>query len=81
MECCYLAHGEKNCRDMSYATISVFCQPKKLYRETLMKYMVSSVERPRNYHIYSTPTDMESFILCNSDYGIENNIELKHEKK
>ena len=28
--------------DMSHATISVFGQPKKLYRETLMKYMVSS---------------------------------------
>ena len=27
--------------DMSYATISVFGQPKKIYRETLMKYMVS----------------------------------------
>jgi len=28
--------------DVSYATISVFGQPKKLYRETLMKYVVSS---------------------------------------
>ena len=28
--------------DMSYATISFFGQPKKLYRETLMNYMVSS---------------------------------------
>jgi len=28
--------------DMSYATISIFGQPKKLYRETLMKYMLSS---------------------------------------
>ena len=28
--------------DMSYATISVFGQPKKLYRETLMKYVVIS---------------------------------------
>ena len=32
--------------DMSYTTISVFGQPKKLYRETLMRYMVSSVEIP-----------------------------------
>ena len=63
--------------DMSYATILVFGQPKKLYREKSMKYMVSSVERPRNYPIYSTPTDMDSFILCNSEIGIENNIELK----
>lgn len=28
--------------DMSYATISMFSQPKKLYRESLMKYVVSS---------------------------------------
>ena len=63
--------------DMSYATISVFGQPKKLYREKLMKYMVSSVERPRNYLIYSTPTNMDSFILCNFETGIENNTELK----
>ena len=45
--------------DMSYATISVFGQPKKIYRETLIKYMVSNVERPRNYPIYSTPIDMD----------------------
>ena len=32
--------------DMSYATIYVFGQPKKLYRETLMKYMVNSAEKP-----------------------------------
>ena len=32
--------------DMSYATISVFGQQRKLYRETLMKFMVSSSERP-----------------------------------
>lgn len=28
--------------DMSYETISVFVRPKKLYRETLMKYTVSN---------------------------------------
>ena len=67
--------------DMSYATISFFGQPKKLYRETLMKYMVSSVERPRNYPIYSTPIDMDSFILCNSETNIENKIELKDKNK
>ena len=53
--------------DMSYATILVFGQTKKLYRETLMKFMVSSAERSINYPIYSTPTDLDSFILCNSD--------------
>ena len=52
---------------MSYATISVFGQLKKLYRETLMKFMVSGAERSINYPIYSTPTDLDSFILCNSE--------------
>ena len=52
---------------MSYATISVFGQPKKLYRENLMKYMISSAKRSINYTIYSTPIDLDSFILCNSD--------------
>jgi hypothetical protein len=28
--------------DMSYATIPLFGQQRRLYRETLMKYMVSS---------------------------------------
>ena len=58
--------------DMSYATISVFGQPKKLYRETLINFMISSAKRPTNYPIYSTPTDLDSFILCNSDH---NNIQ------
>ena len=60
--------------DMSYATISVFGQPKKLYRETLMKFMISSTERPTNYLIYSAPTNLDSFILCNSDH---NNIQTE----
>ena len=47
--------------DMSYATISVFGQQRKLYRETLMKYMVSSSDIPQNYHIYSMHYDLDSF--------------------
>jgi len=53
--------------DMSYATISVFGKPKRLYRETLMKYVVSSEEKPRNFHIYSIHSDMDSYILFNAD--------------
>lgn len=56
---------------MSYAIISVFGQPKNLYRETLMKYMVSSAEQPQNYPIYSVNSDMDSFILCNSNTGTD----------
>jgi len=53
--------------DMSYATISVFGQPKRLYQETLMKYVVSSEEKPQNFPIYSIHSDMDSFILFNAD--------------
>lgn len=53
--------------DMSYATISIFGQPKKLYRETLMKYMVSSQDRPQNLPIYSVHSYTDSFILYNID--------------
>jgi len=37
--------------DMSYATIHVFGHPRRLYRETLMKYMVGGKERPNNHPI------------------------------
>jgi hypothetical protein len=53
--------------DMSYATIPVFGQQRRLYRETLMKYMVSSQERPHNYPLYLTHSDLDSFILYNDD--------------
>ena len=51
--------------DMTYATIPVFNQPRRLYRESHMKYMVSSQERPENSPIYSIHTDLDSFILFN----------------
>ena len=66
--------------DMSYATILVFGQPKKLYRETLMNFMVSSAERSINYLIYSTPTNLDYFILCNSETN-EIQTELIEKKK
>ena len=53
--------------DLSYATISIFGQPKKLYRETLMKYVVRSEEKPQNFPIYSIHSDMDYFILFNDN--------------
>ena len=49
--------------DMSYATIHVFNQARKLYRESHMKYMVSSQERPNNTPLYSIHLGPNSFIL------------------
>jgi len=53
--------------DLSYATILVFGQPKRLYRETLMKYVVSSERKPENFPIYSIHSNMDSFILFNDN--------------
>jgi hypothetical protein len=49
--------------DMSYATVLVFGQQRRLYRETLMKCMVSIQEKPHNYPLYSAHSDLDSFIL------------------
>jgi hypothetical protein len=53
--------------DMSYATIPLFGQRRRLYRETLMKYMVSGQDKPHNYPLYYVHSDLDSFILYN--YG------------
>jgi len=38
--------------DMTFATIPVSRQQRRLYRETLMKFMMSSQEKPHNYPLY-----------------------------
>ena len=49
--------------DFSYATIPVFGQMRKLYREQNMKYMITSKEKPINHPINYVHTDLESFVL------------------
>ena len=53
--------------DGSYATIPVFGQLRRLYRETPMKFLVSSPEKPENSPLYSVHTDLDSFTLCNDE--------------
>ena len=62
---------------MSYATISVFGQPKRLYRESIMKYMVNSEEKPQNFPIYAVHSDIDSYILFNDNSGLINDDEIK----
>jgi hypothetical protein len=64
--------------DMSYANIPVFGQQRRLYRETMMKYMVSSQENPHNYPLYFARSDLDSFILYN-DGDLEEQITLLEE--
>jgi len=49
--------------DFSYATIPVFGQMRKLYREQKMKYMITSKEKPINHPINYVHTNLESFVL------------------
>jgi len=49
--------------DFSYATILVFGQMMKLYREQKMKYMITSKEKPVNHPTNYVHTDLESFVL------------------
>lgn len=53
--------------EMLYATISVFGHAKKLYGETLIKYVMSTEERPQNFLIYSMHSDIDSFIPYNAE--------------
>jgi hypothetical protein len=65
--------------DMSYATVPVFGQQRRLYRETLMKYMVSSQEKPHNYPLYSAHLDLDSFILYHDSHTEEQDTQLTEE--
>ena len=51
--------------DMTYATILVFNQTRRLYRESHMQYTVTSQDRPQNSPLYSVDTGLDSFILLN----------------
>jgi hypothetical protein len=51
--------------DMSYATIPVFSQERRLYREVLLKYMVSNKRKPKNHPFYYVDTEVGSSIFYN----------------
>jgi hypothetical protein len=54
--------------DMSYATIPMFGQKRRLHRENQLAYMVSILDRPNNYPIYVVDTDIEASIFYNNIY-------------
>jgi len=51
--------------DMSYATILVFGEMRRLYMETRLIYMVSCKEHPNNHPIYIVDTHLGSSIFFN----------------
>ena len=52
--------------DFSYATIPVFNQQRRLWRENRLKYIINSKECPENHPIYAVDTEMGSAIFFNS---------------
>lgn len=51
--------------DITYATIPLFGEQRRLYQETRMDYMVRSKDKPQNFPIYSFDTGLGSAILFN----------------
>ena len=69
--------------DMSYATIPIFGEQRRLYRENMLAYMISSPEYPKNHPIYLVETNLGSTIFCNnaSDEQFKCEIVLEKEKE
>ena len=57
--------------DMTYATIPIFNQTRRLCRKYHMQYMVSSQDRPEKSPLYSVHTGLDSFILFNHEISNE----------
>jgi hypothetical protein len=62
--------------DMTYSTIPVFGQDKRLYREVLLKYMVSNKSQPTNHPIYSVITKLGSSIFFNEIFSGEKETKI-----
>ena len=51
--------------DMTYATIHVFGEKRRLYRESRIAYMVSSKYKPKKFLVNVVETELGSSILFN----------------
>ena len=51
--------------DMSYATIPVRNENKRLYSEKRSPYVVSNQYQPKIHHVYAVDTDLVSSIFFN----------------
>ena len=70
--------------DMAYATIPLFGENKRLYREKRLAYVVSSQDKPKNNIIYVVDTYLGSSIFFNdsphADLEVHLQIEFKEDK-
>ena len=66
--------------DMSYATIPIFDEQRKLYRENSLAYMISNKDNPENHPIYVVETNIGSAI-CYNDLCFEESQLKEFESK
>ena len=67
--------------DMSYDTIPVFGERRRLYRENRLAYMISSPKYPENDALYSVETYLGSAIFCNRTFDEQHGCEVILEKE
>ena len=68
--------------DLSYATIPIFQVQRRLYRESKLKYMISSKECPENHPIYVVDIEMGSSIFYNSEHtDLEDHLIMINQKR
>jgi len=67
--------------DMSYTTVPVFGQYRRLYKDVFLKYMVSNKAQLNKHPIYSLETELGSSIffngLCFEEKGTEIDMVVK----
>ena len=56
--------------DIPYATISIFGEQRRLYRENHLAYMISNKDSLENHPIYAIDTDM-GFVIFYNDLCFE----------
>ena len=67
--------------DFNYATIPIFNQQRRLWRENRLKYMISNKECPENHPIYVVDTEMGYVIFFNTFEPLESPLVMMKSKR
>ena len=67
--------------DMSYTTIPVLNENKRLYSEKRSPYVVTSQDQPEIHHVYAVDTDLGSFIFFNDVSACDSRVVVPNKCK
>ena len=67
--------------DLSYATIPIFSEQRRLYRENCLAYMINNKDNTEKHPIYSIDTDMGYTMFYNYLYPQESMHKSKESVK